>query len=756
MADLNYSLGIDTKGAERALSGIQSLAAGVATAIAGSFATVSLGRVITQFQDLRTSLQILYKDTAVGSRVFEDIKNFASETAFSVQDLTETVIKLKAAGIDPTLAQLRLFADVSAVTADKIGALTAITDLYARTTAGGLGLEDLNRLQDRGIPVFDIIAKKTGLARLEISRFGQTAEGATVILQALEAGLSEQFSGASAARAQNLSQAISNLGDTVSNAIDLVGELGLTKAITDLTKAFANLINENKAVIVVIGVALTNAFELLAENIGLVTIAATTLFAVLAVGAIVRIAQAFLLLNGVIGKNPIVKLLGVVTGLAAGLGIATVATDDFSVKMAELDSELSKLESNKGGKELKEGKLADGTQNFRQQVSQLNEQVARFRVEMNGIAESFARYNRETVQSIQLETSLIGTSSELRRVRQSELEINQRAQQEIAKLRESKAKLSEQERKEGRGQIIDATIKKIEEQTEIDKQSAASAIQSSENRINARKLEEFAINRQIDVNKDLRKIQDDINKSTLSEMGRRQYDILAAARERAEVEIAAEQARRGALLTDQEKLKFYDEAVRGTEELIAKEQELFDKSRQFSTSWKRAFQEYADNATNAARQAERIFQQATQGMEDMIVNFAKTGKFEFKGFLNSILEDLLRSQIRQLMAQVLGGVGGGNRGADTGILGSIGNLLGFANGGVIPTNGPVIVGERGPEILTGAAGRTVIPNNQLGGQTVVYNINAVDASSFKSLVARDPAFIHAVAMQGAKSVPTRR
>ncbi len=146
-------------------------------------------------------------------------------------------------------------------------------------------------------------------------------------------------------------------------------------------------------------------------------------------------------------------------------------------------------------------------------------------------------------------------------------------------------------------------------------------------------------------------------------------------------------------------------------------------------------------------------------MEDAIVNFAKTGKFEFRGFLSSIVEELLRSNIRQLLTQVFGGIGsGGGSGNILSTLFTAGkSLLGFANGGMIPNNGPVIVGERGPEILAGAGGRSVIPNDALGGSTnVTYNINAVDASSFRSLVASDPEFIFAVTEQGRRRLPATR
>jgi lambda family phage tail tape measure protein len=175
-------------------------------------------------------------------------------------------------------------------------------------------------------------------------------------------------------------------------------------------------------------------------------------------------------------------------------------------------------------------------------------------------------------------------------------------------------------------------------------------------------------------------------------------------------------------------------------------------SRDFSKGWAKAYNTYVESAKENFETAGRIFGKITQGMEDAVVEFSRTGKFEFKDFLNTILEELLRSQVRQLIAQVLGGGGGTGGGFK-----SLTNLLGFANGGIVPTNGPVIVGERGPELLVGASGNRVIPNNALsGGGSVTYNISAVDARSFKELVASDPSFIYAVTEQGRKTVPFSR
>jgi len=178
----------------------------------------------------------------------------------------------------------------------------------------------------------------------------------------------------------------------------------------------------------------------------------------------------------------------------------------------------------------------------------------------------------------------------------------------------------------------------------------------------------------------------------------------------------------------------------------------------FSAGWSRALANYSENSRNAFENAKNIFDKVTKGMEDSIVKFARTGKFEFKSFLADITEEILRSNIRKLMTNLFETSPGSSGATSGGLLGNVfGSLLGFANGGIIPTNAPVLVGERGPELLMNASGMNVIPNQSIGSSTnVTYNISAVDAMSFKAMIARDPSFIHAVASQGAKGTPARR
>lgn len=280
-------------------------------------------------------------------------------------------------------------------------------------------------------------------------------------------------------------------------------------------------------------------------------------------------------------------------------------------------------------------------------------------------------------------------------------------------------------------------------------------------------------------------------------------------------------------------------AIATSSNAIAKaQQKVAEQQRTFSSGWKKAFNDYADSATNAATRAQRIFEKFTTGIEDAIVNFVKTGRFEFRSFVESMAEELLRSQIKQTIAglgkafglgdlfgggggalgdspsnplyvvDISGGGGGGGGiiggtsvagGGGGGIFDTIGNVFGgvkdavggvfdgisnavggivdtiggifggggggggifdsigdlfsgfFANGGMIPQGRFGIAGEAGPEFIGGPA--SVTP---MSGTNVTYNIQAVDAASFQALVARDPAFIHAVAQAGARTIPARR
>jgi lambda family phage tail tape measure protein len=382
---------------------------------------------------------------------------------------------------------------------------------------------------------------------------------------------------------------------------------------------------------------------------------------------------------------------------------------------------------------------------------------------------------------------------------------------------------------------------------------------------NVNKLEEirqytYDLSERLSQERQLRDLYDEMATSTMGELQKKYYAIDKAARESAQNRINEElKAKFGIDAVASGKVKAQDlgperlaqiigSATQNATKLKEVNRESFEYSRQFATGWNKAFDSYVNDATNAAKQAERLFNKTFQGIEDLLVDFVKTGKFEWKNFVSSLAEEFLRSNIKQLLGGVgkalgFGNIGGGSQGpmgtqndpiyvtfGGAGIgggfggqasafgnpFGDIGNILGmgnqrnsplipgggfgggmnqgggfggisnifggigskvggivggisnavgsvwdtvsglfdgwFANGGQIGAGKFGVVGENGPELVSGPA--TVTPMG--GGTNVTYNINAVDAQSFKQMIAADPSFIYAVTLQGAKGTPARR
>jgi lambda family phage tail tape measure protein len=192
-----------------------------------------------------------------------------------------------------------------------------------------------------------------------------------------------------------------------------------------------------------------------------------------------------------------------------------------------------------------------------------------------------------------------------------------------------------------------------------------------------------------------------------------------------------------------------------TEIIIQRRQEavfaISEDQRSFVTGWQQAFAEYATAATNSAQQARTVFQTVSQGIENSILSFVRTGKLSVKDLFRSIVETILRSQVQQLIARSFGALGGGGGGLLSSLFAGF-----FANGGRIPSGQFGVVGERGPEFVAGPATVTPMTAGGGGATMVTYNIQATDAASFQQLIARDPEFLFAVTEQGRRRLPNNR
>lgn len=184
------------------------------------------------------------------------------------------------------------------------------------------------------------------------------------------------------------------------------------------------------------------------------------------------------------------------------------------------------------------------------------------------------------------------------------------------------------------------------------------------------------------------------------------------------------------------------------------------RQQSFSEGWNQAFRQFSEDAENYARVGGESFNAVVSNMNSAIDAFVRTGKFSFKDFAKSIIQDLIAIQLKMQAMQLF------RMGMNFFFPGSGATVPGKAGGGF--TNVPTLVGENGPELfIPNRQGGTVIPNQQLstvmGNQPsvvynapVVQNLSAIDTQSAIQFLTQNKQTIYAANQSAARSMPTSR
>ncbi|MEN9903706.1 MAG: hypothetical protein RLZZ555_271 [Pseudomonadota bacterium] len=182
----------------------------ISTAVGGMFAGVSaaaaVGKLIAvqrEFDVLNSSLVTITGSTSAAAREFSWIKDFAAETPYSLKEVTEAFVKMKALGLDASADALRSYGN----TASAMGkGLNQMIEAVADAATG-----EFERLKEFGIK-----AKKQGDEVEFTFQNVKTTVGdnAAEISKYLTDIGNNQFAGAMEERAKTLDGAISNLADT--------------------------------------------------------------------------------------------------------------------------------------------------------------------------------------------------------------------------------------------------------------------------------------------------------------------------------------------------------------------------------------------------------------------------------------------------------------------------------------------------------------------------------------------------------------
>jgi hypothetical protein len=197
-----------TDGAKQASAGFANLRSTlVGLATVGAFAALAKGIVDTtsRYEDLRTTLTTVEQSSAKAARAFDMLNKLAAATPFSVESLTESYIKLRNRGLQPTEQDLIALGDLAASQGKE---LDQVTEAMLDALTG-----ENERLKEFGIQ-----ASKAGDQVTFAFKGVQTTVAATpeAIQGAILAfGRMDGVAGGMAARSQTLSGQVSTLRDNL-------------------------------------------------------------------------------------------------------------------------------------------------------------------------------------------------------------------------------------------------------------------------------------------------------------------------------------------------------------------------------------------------------------------------------------------------------------------------------------------------------------------------------------------------------------
>ena len=722
MATSRINVVADTSQAQRALDALQTKVGNISGAFSrlqGVVSGIAFGAVIGNVLRFADNLQDLSDATGIATQNLLGFQIAVQQSGGSVEGADKAILRLVntiGEAADGSASAQNAFADVGVSLRDLrtlseqdilkkvITGLGNITDKseQARLKTALLGKEM------RGVAVEDL-ANRYATATAESVRYAESVRAAAETQAKLEEA-SKKFSLALLEALGPLAEFISGIKITkelITDLIVAVGALGVAFA------AFGNLTPLGRAISLVTGglVALYGAWNVIKQEAGAIK-------------------------------------------------------DFFGIKPSmpdQTDAETKRLErQNEASK-----KQADT-------VREVVDALAKRRQEIEKASRAFSEQNANIIDNINLEKSFVGKSQEYIEVEKAREEVLKRAATETQRLREAKAALGKDE--QGLAAVYDKQIAKISQQAQVDADRVARA---TEGLVGLRMVEQARLKdienttKAIEAQMQRQQQLGDILRGAISQQRDAEFEGAQAGRSPFErqMESIKENARKAALEAGRAFADTFEdsgdglsveqaaELAAGLEQIAQRYQQIAETqianlnySRSFAAGWKEAFDEYVDNATNAANIAKQAFQSLTSNMESALDTFVKTGKLNFGDFARSVIQDLLKIQLRAAAINMFKAVGSGN---------FLGSLFGFAKGGYISTNKPVLVGENGPELVSGAAGMTVTPNwkmNQGGGQSVTnnyYNISAVDAKGVAQLFAENRMTLLGTVRQAEKELPFR-
>lgn len=216
--------GKEVSGLGKTMSGLGKALAGVAAAAASAFAGVSVATAKTgvQFNAMQEQSKVAWT-TLLGSageaeKMLKRISDFAAKTQFDTQSVNMMATYFHNAGLagDELFNTLTKVADVSGAFALPAYEAEELARQMSQVQQAGVAYtEDLNILQDRGVPIYAELAKQMGVNVAAVRKLASEGKITSDIYMAAFDNIAKSVEGSADKQSQTFSGMISTLQDNI-------------------------------------------------------------------------------------------------------------------------------------------------------------------------------------------------------------------------------------------------------------------------------------------------------------------------------------------------------------------------------------------------------------------------------------------------------------------------------------------------------------------------------------------------------------
>lgn len=223
-----------------------------------------------QFEGLQVRMNALMGSVAAGEAATAWVKDFAKRTPLELQEVTDAFAQLQAYGVDPMNGTLQALVDQN----EKLGGgmerlggiIGAVGQAYAKQK---LQTEEILQLVERGVPVWDMLAKVTGKSAAQLQELATKGKLGRDVLAELIKEIGKSSTGAAEAGMSRLSGIVSNLKDQFTDFLNRIANAGaleyVKNQLTQLGKTIAEMDRDGR--LDRLAKALSNAFVQGAEKV---------------------------------------------------------------------------------------------------------------------------------------------------------------------------------------------------------------------------------------------------------------------------------------------------------------------------------------------------------------------------------------------------------------------------------------------------------------------------------------------------------